>query len=189
MNLLERSGNTKTALLTDKVIGVIKGEGQTLFTMGPFAAEMTDARVEEILSLVRSFSVGQSLSRSSQILSILCLTSSCDQGWTEGQKFIFFPVQLFQRLFTFLTNPTILLNFLTFLSSIFWDFYIFVSKIKSFGKNFILAPGFMVNPFVFLSVFWPVLVLWFTPETYLRKVSKLYGLTRSLEISQFLQSS
>ena len=60
-------------LPTDKLIGVIKGEGQTLFTMGPFAAEMTDARVEEILSLVRSSS------RSSQILSILCLTSFCDQ--------------------------------------------------------------------------------------------------------------
>ena len=87
MNLLVRPGNTKTALLTDKVIGVIKGEGQTLFTMGPAAAVMMDARVEDrnprqllkILSLVRSFSMGQSLSRSSQSLSILCQTSSCDQ--------------------------------------------------------------------------------------------------------------
>jgi len=71
MNLLVRPGNTKTALLTDKVIGVIKGEGQTLFTMGPAAAVMMDARVED--------SMGQSLSRSSQSLSILCQTSSCDQ--------------------------------------------------------------------------------------------------------------
>ena len=46
----------------------------------------------------------------------------------------------------------------------FWNFYIFVSKIKSFGKNFILVPGFMVNPFVFLSVVGPVPVLQFTPE-------------------------
>ena len=32
-------------------------------------------------------------------------------------------------------------------------------KIRSFGKNFILIPGFMVNLFVFLSMFRPVPVL------------------------------
>ena len=82
-----KTGSTRTALLIDMLIVVIKEKGQTLSIMGPYATEMVDARVKDrnprqlfkLLSLVRSFSAGQSLIRSPQSLGTFHWTRSSNQ--------------------------------------------------------------------------------------------------------------
>ena len=90
-------------------------------------------------------------------------------GWAGVNwrtKAHFFSCPTFPEIIYLPGQPYQIIEFSFILSMNFWNFYIFVSKIKNFGKNFILVPGFMVNPFVFLSVVGPVPVLQFTPVAY-----------------------
>ena len=114
------------------------------------------------LSLYRCILDGES-GYGKMMTSMMTSTSTVmTRGWTEGQKFIFSPCQ------TLLDNlscwPTLPYNwtFFNFEAWIFGFFFIYASKFRDFGKNFILVPGFIINLFVFLQMIRPVPVLWFT---------------------------